>query len=132
MRKLRLGMIGAGAWCVASHLPRLEKHRDMVEFTAVNRRDPVLLETVRSRFGFASAHTDYRGVLEAEPDIVVVASPVSWHREHAKAALEAGAHVLVEKPFTVHPARPGTSSKRPPPTIATCSSRWAGTTRTSS
>ena len=103
MSKLRLGMIGAGAWCVASHLPRLEKHRDAVEFTAVNRRDPVLLETVRSRFGFASAHTDYRGVLEAEPDIVVVASPVRWHHEHAKAALEAGAHVLVEKPFTVHP-----------------------------
>ena len=103
MSKLRLGMIGAGAWCVASHLPRLEKHRDLVEFTAVNRRDPVLLEKVRSRFGFASAHTDYRGVLEAEPDIVVVASPVSRHHEHAKAALEAGAHVLVEKPFTVHP-----------------------------
>ena len=103
MSKLRLGMIGAGAWCVASHLPRLEQHRDSVEFAAVNRRDPVLLESVRSRFGFASAHTDYRGVLDAEPDIVVVASPVRWHHEHAKAALEAGAHVLVEKPFTVRP-----------------------------
>lgn len=103
MSKLRLGMIGAGAWSVASHLPRLEQHRDAVEFAAVNRRDPALLETVRSRFGFASAHTDYRGVLDAEPDIVVVASPVRWHHEHAKAALEAGAHVLVEKPFTVHP-----------------------------
>ena len=103
MSKLRLGVIGAGAWSVASHLPRLEQHRDHVEFTAVNRRDPVLLETVRSRFGFASAHTDYRGVLAAEPDIVVIGSPVRRHHEHAKAAIEAGAHVLVEKPFTVHP-----------------------------
>ena len=103
MSKLRLGVIGAGAWSVASHLPRLRHHGDAVEFVAVNRRDPAMAESVRARFGFASAHTDYRGVLEAEPDIVVVASPVRWHHEQAKAALEAGAHVLVEKPFTLHP-----------------------------
>ncbi len=103
MSKLRLGVIGAGAWSVASHLPRLALHRDAVEFIAVNRRDAAMAESVRSRFGFASAHTDYRGVLDTEPDIVVVASPVRWHHEQAKAALEAGAHVLVEKPFTLHP-----------------------------
>ncbi len=103
MSKLRLGVIGAGAWSVASHLPRLQHHRDVVDFVAVNRRDPVMAESVRSRFGFASAHTDYTGVLDTEPDIVVVASPVRWHHEQAKAALEAGAHVLVEKPFTLHP-----------------------------
>lgn len=103
MSKLRLGVIGAGAWSVASHLPRLAYHADVVEFVAVNRRDPVMAESVRSRFGFASAHTNYTGVLDTEPDIVVVASPVRWHREHAKAAIQAGAHVLVEKPFTLHP-----------------------------
>ena len=103
MSKLRLGVIGAGAWSVASHLPRLQRHQDVVEFAAVNRRDPDMAERVRARFGFASAHTHYTGVLEARPDIVVVASPVRWHHEQAKAALEAGAHVLVEKPFTLHP-----------------------------
>ena len=103
MGKLRLGVIGAGAWSVASHLPRLAHHADVVEFVAVNRRDPVMAESVRSRFGFASAHTDYAGVLDTRPDIVVVASPVRWHHEQAKAALQAGAHVLVEKPFTLHP-----------------------------
>lgn len=103
MSKLRLGVIGAGAWSVASHLPRLQLHRDLVEFVAVNRRDPAMAESVRSRFGFASAHTHYSGVLASDPDIVVVASPVLWHHEQAKAALEAGAHVLVEKPFTLHP-----------------------------
>ena len=103
MSKLRLGVIGAGAWSVASHLPRLQHHRAVVDFVAVNRRDPDMAESVRARFGFASAHTDYSGVLATEPDIVVVASPVRWHHEQAKAALEAGAHVLVEKPFTLHP-----------------------------
>ncbi len=57
MSKLRLGVIGAGAWSVASHLPRLRRHRDLVEFVAVNRRDPEMAESVRSRFGFASAPT---------------------------------------------------------------------------
>lgn len=103
MSRLRLGVIGAGAWSVASHLPRLQHHRDLVEFVAVNRRDPAMAESVRSRFGFASAHTHYAGVLETRPDIVVVASPVRWHHEQAKAALSTGAHVLVEKPFTLHP-----------------------------
>jgi len=36
-------------------------------------------------------------------DICLVASPHGLHYEHAKAALEAGAHVLCEKPFTVEP-----------------------------
>ena len=36
-------------------------------------------------------------------DIWVVASPHGLHYEHAKAALDAGAHVLCEKPFTVKP-----------------------------
>ena len=34
----------------------------------------------------------------------MVASPAGLHHEHARAALEGGAHVLVEKPFTIDPA----------------------------
>jgi len=37
MAKLRLGVIGAGSWAVASHLPNLERHADAVEFAAVSR-----------------------------------------------------------------------------------------------
>ena len=40
-------------------------------------------------------------MLAADVDLCVVASPTGLHHEHAKAAMEAGAHVLVEKPFTV-------------------------------
>ena len=39
-----------------------------------------------------------------EPDIVVVGSPPGHHFAQAKAALEAGAHVMCEKPFTIDPA----------------------------
>ncbi|MBA2557106.1 MAG: Gfo/Idh/MocA family oxidoreductase [Chloroflexi bacterium] len=104
MAKLRLGVIGAGSWTVSSHLPNMERRRDEVEFVIVNRRDPELLGKIKDRFGFAKSTPDYREVIDEGCDIVIVASPVGRHHEHAKAALEAGAHVLCEKPFTIDPA----------------------------
>jgi len=104
MGKLRLGVIGAGSWTVSSHLPAMEPHRDEVEFTIVNRRDPELLAKIKDRFGFEKSTTDWHDVIAERPDIVIVASPVGLHHEQAKAALEAGAHVLCEKPFTIDPA----------------------------
>ena len=104
MTKLRLGIIGAGAWTVASHLPNLARRNDEVEFVAVNRRNPELLERIRRLHGFQYGFTDYRDVLAAGVDICIVASPARWHHEQARAALVAGAHVLVEKPFTTSAA----------------------------
>ncbi|HVW18855.1 MAG TPA: Gfo/Idh/MocA family oxidoreductase [Solirubrobacteraceae bacterium] len=104
MAKLRLGVIGAGSWTIASHLPNLAERRDEVEFTAVCRKGPELLRKVKDDWGFQIASEDYHDVLDAGVDICVVASPHGLHYEHAKAALEAGAHVLCEKPFTIDPA----------------------------
>ena len=104
MAKLRLGVIGAGSWTVSSHLPNLVARGDEVEFTIVNRRNPDLLGRIKDRFGFLKATTDWRDVLAEKPDIVVVGSPPGYHWEQAKAALEAGAHVMCEKPFTIRPA----------------------------
>ncbi len=103
-KKLRLGVIGAGSWAVASHLPNFQQRRDEVEFVGVSRKGPELLEQIKDDFGFRVASEDYRDVIEAGLDICLVASPTALHHEHAKAALEAGAHVLVEKPVTVDPA----------------------------
>ena len=103
MRKLRVGVIGAGSWAVASHLPNLARHADVLEFVGVSRRGPELLEKIRARYGFAVASEDYRDVLAAGIDLCVVASPSSLHHEHATAALEAGAHVMIEKPVTIDP-----------------------------
>jgi predicted dehydrogenase len=105
MTKLRLGVIGAGSWAVAAHLPSLATRAEDVDFVAVCRHGGEALTRIKERFGFALASEDYRDVLTAEPDIVVVASPPHLHYEHATAALEAGAHVLCEKPFTVDSAQ---------------------------
>lgn len=106
MAKLRVGVIGAGSWTVSSHLPSLVRRRDQgeVEFTIVSRRNEELLGRIKNKFGFERATTDWHEVIAAEPDIVVVGSPPGRHHEHAKAALEAGAHVMCEKPFTIDPA----------------------------
>jgi predicted dehydrogenase len=104
MARLRLGVIGAGSWTVASHLPELSKRRDDVEFVAVARKGPELLKKIQSDWGFEMASEDYRDVLDAGIDICLVASPSGMHHEQAKAAMESGAHVLVEKPMTIRPA----------------------------
>ena len=103
MSKLRLGVIGAGSWAVSSHLPNFAERRDEVEFVAVARKGAELLTRIKDEFGFELASENYRDVLDAEIDICLVSSPSGLHYEHAKAAMEAGAHVLVEKPFTIRP-----------------------------
>src|SRR5258708_30022619 len=102
MAKLRLGGIGAGSWAVASHLPNFAKRSDDVEFVGVCRKGP-LLSKIKDDWGFAMASENYTDVIDAGMDICLVGSPHGLHYEHAKAALESGAHVLCEKPFTVKP-----------------------------
>jgi predicted dehydrogenase len=101
--KLRLGVIGAGSWAVASHLPNLAERRDEVEFVAVARQGRELLERIKADWGFSVASENYQDVIDAGIDICVVSSPTAHHYEHARAALEAGAHVLIEKPMTIDP-----------------------------
>jgi predicted dehydrogenase len=99
--RLRLGVIGAGSWVVASHLPNLARRADEVELVGVCRKGPEALQRIKDDWGFRVASEDYADVLDAGVDIVVVASPAGLHHQHARAALQSGAHVLVEKPFTV-------------------------------
>lgn len=103
MSKIRVGVIGAGSWTVASHLPNLAKHDD-VEFVGVARKGPELLKKIADEYGFQVASEDYRDVLDAGVDVAIVASPSHFHAEHAGAALAAGAHVMCEKPVTIEPA----------------------------
>ena len=99
-RRIRVGVIGAGSWATAVHLPALAA-RDDVEIVVVARRDGDLARQIAARFGAAHAVTEWQAALAFGLDAVVVATPPNGHREQVKAALESGAHVMCEKPFAI-------------------------------
>ncbi len=101
MKKVRIGFIGAGWWATTNHIPLLAKRSD-VELAGVCRLGAEMLQTVKEKFGFAFATEDYHELLKQNLDGVVVTSPHHVHYEHARAALEAGCHVMVEKPMTLN------------------------------
>ena len=63
-------------------------------------RDAAQVAEAAARYGWAESATDWRSVLERDDiDIVDICAPGWMHAEIAVAALEAGKHVLVEKPL---------------------------------
>jgi predicted dehydrogenase len=100
---IKVAVIGAGWYATQYHIPVLASRSDVV-LDGVSRRNAAELERIRSHFGFAFAAENYRDVLARKPDVVVVASPHHMHYEQCLAALDAGAHVLCEKPMTLDPA----------------------------
>lgn len=63
-------------------------------------RDPARVAEAADRLGWATTETDWRRVLERDDvDLVDVCTPGDTHAEIAIAALEAGKHVLCEKPL---------------------------------
>lgn len=61
--------------------------------------NPEICQTVRSRFGI-EAFTDPERALKRNPDCVLVCTPANSHVPVALQALEAGAHVFIEKPVS--------------------------------
>ncbi|MBO9123709.1 MULTISPECIES: Gfo/Idh/MocA family protein [unclassified Rhizobium] len=72
---------------------------------AVGSRSKEKATDFAQRFGIANAHGSYQDlVANPEVDIIYVATPHPHHAEAALMALDAGKHVLVEKPFTLNAA----------------------------
>lgn len=96
---LRVGVVGAGAIAIYGHIPGYQKV-DGVEVTAICDTNLDRARAVAARFNVAHAFDDYRTMLEQTPlDIVSVCVPNIYHAPVTLAALEAGAHVMCEKPL---------------------------------
>jgi predicted dehydrogenase len=102
---LRVAMIGHGfmgaahsqAWRTA---PRFFDLPRPVEMAVVTGRDAGTTAAAAGRYGWAEHDTDWRRVVERDDvDLVDVVAPGNAHAEIAIAALEAGKHVLCEKPL---------------------------------
>ena len=96
---IRLGIIGAGHW--GPNLISNFSRSGRSEVRYVVDLDPERLRAVRERFPHVETPTGIEPLLEDDSlDGVVISTPTKTHHELAKRALEAGKHVLVEKPLT--------------------------------
>lgn len=96
-KKLRYALIGVGANVYGMHQPGLEL--DTAEIAAICDLRGDVNERVHNEWN-APAYTDYRQMIdEVKPDVVVVMTPHPLHAPMSIYALEAGCHVLVEKPM---------------------------------
>src|SRR5215207_4862036 len=105
MAPLRVAMIGHGfmgaahsqGWRVA---PRFFDLPSAIEMSVVVGRRAEGAAAAAQKWGWAESATDWRAVIARDDiDVVDIVTPGDSHAEIAIAALEAGKHVLCEKPL---------------------------------
>lgn len=95
---LRVGLIGYGFAGQTFHAPVLSAVPGL-ELVAVASSQP---DKVRADWPGVAVEPDSAALLaRADIDLVVIAAPNAQHHPLAKAALETGRHVVVDKPFTL-------------------------------
>lgn len=98
---MKFAVIGA-SFARAAYLPAL-RHVDGAEVVAVASGRLESARSAADAFGIVDAYADWREMLARhKPDAVLIATPTDTHAEMTLAALEAGAHVLCEKPTAMN------------------------------
>ncbi|GBD90545.1 putative oxidoreductase YdgJ [bacterium BMS3Abin04] len=95
---MKIGVIGLGYWgpnLVRNFIAQPEVSKVIGCDLQESRRS-----FIQKRFPSAELLADYNDLLKSDVDAIVIATPVDTHFKFAKAALEAGKHIWVEKPFT--------------------------------
>ena len=101
LKQIRFGVIGAGMQG-ASHLRQLSQH-PLVDLRALCDINENLLTSAADAHNSPLRFTDYGDLFDSdEIDAVVVVLPDHLHRDAAVRALEAGKHVLLEKPMATN------------------------------
>lgn len=104
MEKLRIGVIGLGGISQLNHLPNLSRIKDVV-INGVAEIKSNTLQSVSEKFNIKNKFADYREMLRStELDAVLIATPTGTHKEIALDCLNAGKHVMIEKPIATSSA----------------------------
>ena len=99
-RKLKLGMLGVGSIAQIAHLPAAVKAGN-VDLVAVCDASETMAQEIASVYGARECFTDHEKFLaDADIEAVLIPVPDPFHAPLTIAALEAGKHVLVEKPLS--------------------------------
>ena len=101
MKRLRAGLVGAGLVGQAEHAFYLWEERERFDFVALADASAAVRASLGVRYGLAELHADIQGLLACKLDAVVIAAPDPFHPQLAVAALDAGLHVLCEKPLSL-------------------------------
>jgi len=97
--KVRVGIIGTSWWVNWLYLPSLTNHQD-VDLAAICGRDRSRAELLAAKYGINAVFTDHREMIaKGGLDAIAVVTPDDLHFEMTIAALDAGLHVLCEKPL---------------------------------
>ena len=99
---MKLGIVGGGM--IVGDLLAFIHEVKGIELIAISgtKRSEEKLKTIAQTHHMKRYYTDYQDLLDDhEVDTIYVALPNVLHYEHTKKALEAGKHVICEKPFTV-------------------------------
>lgn len=98
---VNVGIIGVGWWASYAHIPAVLAHPN-ARLRAVQKRDLTTARKLADHFKIEKAYGTVEELLaDRELDAVIVASTPNMHYQQARAALDSGRHVLVEKPMTI-------------------------------
>ncbi|MCQ6271439.1 Gfo/Idh/MocA family oxidoreductase [Pseudarthrobacter sp. R1] len=101
---IRVGVLGA-ANIVKEALLRPSARVEGIEVVAIAARDPERAARYAARHGIGKVHASYSSLLDdRDIDAVYIPLPSALHAQWMTAALEAGKHILCEKPFTSNAA----------------------------
>lgn len=104
MTIINWGVLGPGS--IANTFATAMKVSRRGKISAVASRSQERAKGFAEKYAIENIYTDYRGLLnDPNVDVIYIATPHSFHFEQAKKCLEAGKHVLVEKPCTVNAAQ---------------------------
>lgn len=97
---VRVGVVGAGWWASVAHIPGVLSHPH-AELVGIADPDAERLAKVADHLGVEGRFPDQRALIDAGVDALVIAVPHTLHYPLACEALDAGKHVLMEKPLVL-------------------------------